>query len=134
MRTPEQNEQSVLDFFKGWEPGVTAMAEAYRFFLAEDVLYENAGLPPCRGLEAAVAFMEASCQLPGVDFQTIRVEVRHIVAAGNVVFNERIDRHYRANGEVALMPRLCGVMEFDDDGKIRRWADYFDPASWPSQS
>lgn len=128
MPSPEQNRQSVLDFFKAWEAGSFADIEmAYRRYLAPDVVYENSGVPPCNGIEESVAFIRSTCEMPQFDIQTIRVDIRHIAAAGAIVFTERVDWHYDSNGVATLVPELCGVMEFDEAGRIRRWADYFDP-------
>jgi limonene-1,2-epoxide hydrolase len=128
MPSPEQNQRTVLAFFKAWEKGTfDDLAAAYTQYLSADVIYENSGVPPCRGIEESVAFIRAACSMPSLQIQSITVAVRSIAAAGNLVFTERTDFHYNAAGEATLVPELCGVMEFDDAGKIRRWADYFDP-------
>ena len=128
MPSPEQNRQTVLDFFKAWETGHFAdIQAAYRRHLAPDVVYENSGVPPCNGIEEAIAFISGAAAMPQFDFQTIRVEVRHIAAVGNVVFTERVDWHHDSKGDATLVPVLCGVMEFNGEGRIQRWADYFDP-------
>jgi limonene-1,2-epoxide hydrolase len=126
--SPEQYQQTVLDFFKAWEKGTFADIEAaYRHYLAADVFYENSGVPPCRNIEESVAFITAASTLPVLDIQTIRVELRHIAATGNIVFTERTDWHYNTIGKATLVPVICGIMEFNEAGKIQRWADYFDP-------
>lgn len=128
MTSPETNRQTVLDFFKAWEKGTLAdLVAAYRQYLAPDAVYENSGVPACHGIDAAIAFIEASCEIPALEIQTIRVDVRHIAAVGNLVFTERVDWHYNSKGEATLVPEICGVMEFDEQGRIARWADYFDP-------
>ena len=128
MPGPEENQRSVLAFFKAWERGTFEdLAAAYRHYLAADVLYENSGVPPCRGIDESVAFIRAACSMPSLQIQSITVAVRNIAAVGNLVFTERTDFHYNAAGEATLVPELCGVMEFNNAGKIQRWADYFDP-------
>jgi limonene-1,2-epoxide hydrolase len=128
MPSPEQNQRTVLAFFKAWEKGTFEdLAAAYRRHLAADVIYENAGVAPCRGIEESVAFIRAACSMPSLEIQSITVAVRNIAAAGNLVFTERTDFHYNAAGEATLVPDICGVMEFNDAGNIQRWADYFDP-------
>jgi limonene-1,2-epoxide hydrolase len=52
-----------------------------------------------------------------------RLEVRHQVAAGNVVMNERIDS-ITLNGRPVVLP-ICGVFEIED-GRIKAWREYFD--------
>jgi limonene-1,2-epoxide hydrolase len=128
MAGPETNRQAVLDFFKAWEKGSLGdIVEAYRHYLADDVLYENPGVPPCLNIDESIAFIESACEIPALEIQTIKVDLKHIAAVGNLVFTERIDWHYNSQGEATLVPAICGIMEFNDAGKIRRWADYFDP-------
>lgn len=125
--TMHPNEQYVRDFFLSWERGTFAdLCASYRHYLAEDVLYENAGVPPCNGPEECVALITSVCTNPIMDIQTIKVDIRHIAAVGDVVFTERVDWHYNTVGDATLVPYICGVMEFKN-GKIVRWADYYDP-------
>lgn len=128
MPSAEQNQQAVLDFFKAWEKGRLAdIVAAYRHYLAADVLYENPGVPPCRNVDESAAFIESACTIPALEIETITVELKHVAALGNIVFTERVDWHYNSKGEATLVPAICGVMEFNEAGKIQRWADYFDP-------
>ena len=121
------HEHYVRDFFRSWEKGTFAdLCASYRHYLAADVRYENAGVPPCHGIDASIALIESVCLVPIMDIQTIRVDIRHIAAVGDIVFTERVDWHYNSAGEATLVPHICGVMEFKG-GKIVRWADYFDP-------
>jgi limonene-1,2-epoxide hydrolase len=125
--TEQKNLHYVLQFFKSWEKGTFAdLVASYRHYLAPDVIYENAGVPTCHGIEESVRLIESVCLVPKMDIQTIRVEIKEIAALGDVVFSERVDWHYNSKGEPTLVPEICGVMKFKD-GKIIRWADYYDP-------
>lgn len=125
--TMHPNEKYVRDFFLSWEKGTFAdLCASYRHYLADDVVYENAGVPPCNGPEECVALITSVCTNPIMDIQTIKVDIRHIAAVGDIVFTERVDWHYNTVGDATLVPYICGVMEFKD-GKIVRWADYYDP-------
>ena len=71
LASPEQNQQTVLAFFKAWEGGTfDQLAAAYRQYLAEDVIYENSGVPPCRNIEESVAFIRAACSMPSLEIHT----------------------------------------------------------------
>jgi limonene-1,2-epoxide hydrolase len=123
----EGNEQYVRAFFKSWEQGTFAdLVASYRQYLDANVLYENTGVPPCKGIDASIALIESVCLVPKMDIQTIRVDIRNIAAIGNIVFTERVDWHFNRKGDATLVPYICGVMEFEN-GKITRWADYYDP-------
>jgi limonene-1,2-epoxide hydrolase len=85
MPSAEHNRQIVLDFFKAWEKGRLAdIVAAYRHYLDAGVLYENSGVPPCCGIDESVVFIEAACTIPALEIQTIRVELKHIAAIGNL--------------------------------------------------
>ena len=125
--SPAENTEYVQRFFKSWEKGTFAdLCASYRHYLAADVLYENSGVPPCHGIDASIKLIESVCLVPKMDIQTIRVDVRAIAATADVVFTERVDWHYNSKGVATLVPYICGIMQFKD-GKISRWADYFDP-------
>jgi limonene-1,2-epoxide hydrolase len=123
----QENQQIALAFFKSWEKGsFSDLVESYRSYLAPDVIYENPGVPACKGIDESIKLIESVCLMPNMDIQTIRVELKSIGAVGDLVFSERVDWHYDSKMNAVLVPAICGVMQFEG-GKIVRWADYFDP-------
>ena len=100
-------------------------AEQLASYFTEDAVYHNMPMPPAEGIEAVKA------ALAGVSQMTSRGwEVLHSAANGDVVLNERVDRFDMGGTEVAV--QVCGVFEIRD-GKIARWRDYFDMASFQKQ-
>ena len=57
-------------------------------------------------------------------------EVKHQVAGGDVVMNERVDRFKVGGKDVSV--RVVGVFELRG-GKIAAWRDYFDLAEFQNQ-
>ncbi len=55
---------------------------------------------------------------------SLRFEVLHQVASGDVVMNERVDHFVLTDGRNASLP-VTGVFEVKD-GQITGWRDYFD--------
>lgn len=55
-----------------------------------------------------------------------KMEIRHTVASGGIVLNERME--YWDTGKVKVDLPVAGVFEVRD-GLITRWADYFDAAA-----
>jgi limonene-1,2-epoxide hydrolase len=55
------------------------------------------------------------------------VEVRAIASSGNTVLVERID-HPTMKGEQTMM-EIVAVFEFNEDGRIKRWHEYFGRSS-----
>ena len=100
-------------------------ADQLASYFTDDAVYHNMPMAPAEGIEAVKA------ALAGVSQMTSRGwEVLHSAANGDVVLNERVDRFDMGGTEVAV--QVCGVFELRD-GKIHRWRDYFDMASFQKQ-
>ena len=56
----------------------------------------------------------------------IVADIRSIAASGDLVYSERSDVHYDAEGDHAYTVDLLGVMQFRD-GLIVSWREYYDP-------
>ena len=95
-------------------------AELLRPMLADDVVYQNVGMPATTGIEDVLANVQGQWQMfSGVyEFQMV-----NIASAGDIVLTERIDV-VGAEGQSNPVP-LMGAFEVRD-GKITRWRDYFD--------
>lgn len=88
--------------------------------VTEDVVYDNAPLGPVTGPEEVRRILSG-----GVTAAAERVEwvVRHQVAEGDVVMNERVDR-FLIGGQWLEIP-LAGLFVLRE-GRIALWRDYFD--------
>ena len=98
-------------------------------YIAGDCEYDNVPLAKVRGPAGVRAVLEPFFA-PTLENEFL---VRRELAAGPVVFQERLDRHRLATGWVELP--VAGLMEVHD-GLITLWRDYFDAATimkdWPS--
>lgn len=104
-------------FFAAWARQDHAAVLA---FLHERVEYQNMPFPEVhRGKDGIAAFMAKF----GKGMTNIKVELRHIVESGDLVFHEGFETYTRKGVNVRLP--YCGVFEFED-GLIRGWRDYFD--------
>ncbi|MCY4618593.1 MAG: nuclear transport factor 2 family protein [Chloroflexi bacterium] len=100
-------------------------ADTLASYFTDDAVYHNMPMAPAEGIDAVKA------ALTGVSQMTSRGwEVLHSAANGDVVLNERVDRFDMGGTEVSV--QVCGVFEIRD-GKIARWRDYFDMASFQKQ-
>ena len=100
-------------------------ADTLASYFTDDAVYHNMPMAAAEGLEAVKA------ALAGVSQMTSRGwEVLHSATNGDVLLNERIDRFDMGGTEVSV--QVCGVFEIRD-GKIARWRDYFDLASFQKQ-
>ena len=92
-------------------------------YFTDDATYHNVPLEPVTGragIEQLIRTFTASWT--ATDWQ-----LRHVIAAGNVVIAERIDRTWAGDRSVALP--IVGVFELER-GKIKCWRDYFDLATY----
>ncbi|MDX1890599.1 limonene-1,2-epoxide hydrolase family protein [Mycolicibacterium sp. 050158] len=86
--------------------------------LADDLVYENVGLPTIRGRVRAMKLFRAMEGRLGFD-----VAFHRIAENGPVVLNERTDA--LVFGPLRVQFWVCGVFEVHD-GRITLWRDYFD--------
>lgn len=94
-------------------------------FLHDDIIYHNMPLDPIHGKTAVEAYLRGAGP-----FETCQWELLNIAADGPVVLTERVDRFTVRGTPIAL--EVMGVFEIAD-GRIRRWRDYFDLASYRAQ-
>ena len=86
--------------------------------LADDVKWQNVGLPTISGRERIVKLMRSGKGKLGFE-----VKFHRIAAEGSAVLTERTDA--LIIGPVRLQFWVCGVFEVHD-GRITLWRDYFD--------
>ena len=89
-------------------------------YLDADCRYHNIPLEPVEGLEAIGKTFEGFGQI----MKSIRFEVLHQVASGDIVMNERVDHFVLNDDRTASLP-VTGIFEVKN-GKITAWRDYFD--------
>lgn len=113
----EANDRLVRRFMEAWE---RRDSDSIIECLSEDAVYQGMPLTPIVGKQAVAAWVRGfEGKPPG------RLEVRHQVAATDVVMNERTDVIV-LNGRTVTLP-ICAVFEMRD-GCIRAWREYFDLA------
>ena len=113
----QSNDVMVRDFLAAWERRDTQYIVDH---FTDDAVYHSIPLTPIVGKEAIAAFVAGFAGVPPG-----RLEIRHQVASGSVVMNERID-HITLNGKPVVLA-ICGVFEIED-GRISAWREYFDMA------
>lgn len=86
--------------------------------LAEDVVYQNVGLPTIYGRSATIGLFRRMAGRAAFD-----VKIHRIAADGCAVLTERTDA--LTFGPLRLQFWVCGVFEVQN-GRITLWRDYFD--------
>lgn len=114
---------TVASFIRAWE--ARDVDQIMTHFTA-DAVYHNIPMKPAEGSEA-ISKLIGKLVAPASE---IRFEVRHEVAQGAMVMNERIDT-FVIDGKTVSLP-VMGVFEVQN-GKIKAWRDYFDLDSYTKQ-
>lgn len=116
----EDYESIVRRFIADWS---SLDADRLADYFTEDGVYHNMPMEPVAGKEALRRFIAAFL----ANWDSTNWEILNLVAAGDLVFVERMDRT-TVNGKPANLP-CFGVFEMRG-GKIAEWRDYFDMATY----
>lgn len=95
--------------------------EAVRPYLADDVVYQNVGMPPTAGVDAVVENLAGQMAMFPDSY---RYETVNSVSDGDLVMNERLDHVRDPQGREHALP-VMGTFVVRD-GRIARWTDYWD--------
>ncbi len=90
----------------------------FESLLADDIVYQNVGLPTIRGARRVTKLMRGMEGKVGFE-----VKFHRNVVDGSTVINERTDAIVL--GPLRLQFWVCGVFEVEA-GRITLWRDYFD--------
>jgi limonene-1,2-epoxide hydrolase len=112
----------VLRFCAAWD---RLDLDAIAGFLADDIFYHNIPVEPLVGKPAVETYLRSVGP-----FESCCWELVAIAANGPVVLTERIDRFVVKGVPIALP--VSGTFEVVN-GRIRKWRDYFDLASYRAQ-
>ena len=116
----EANERIVRDFITAW---TRLDAKEIAAYFTDDGVYHNIPMAPIAGRANVENLIRGFI---GSWTQT-KWDVLNIACSGNVVIAERVDR-IRAGDKSCDLP-VVGVFELEG-GKIKKWRDYFDMATY----
>ncbi len=128
------NERLALEIFKAMDDG--RIVEAVPELTTEDFVWSNSGLPDLKGQQEVLNLLTSggfSNEIPILKEMThFTADLVSIASNGNVVFTERVDHHWAADGRDLMTPHICGVVEIRD-GKISRLHDFYDTAVYQQE-
>ena len=116
------NDAMIREFFHAWDRRDT---EHIMALFTEDAVCHNISFDPLVG-KAAIRDFVAGYESRPPD----QAEIRHQLATGNLVMNERVD--HVTLGDRKFDVAICGVFEIRD-GRISRWTDYYDSGQFLSR-
>jgi len=125
------NEVLALRIFKAMEDGT--LAAQLDVLCTEDFVWANSGLPTLNGRRAVLGHMADggfANEIPILaTMVSFSADLLHIASTGNVVFTERIDHHWDADGRDLMTPHIAGVIEVRD-GRVCALRDFYDTACY----
>ena len=128
------NERLALSLLKAMEDGT--LADTMRAICTEDFVWANSGLPTLNGQSEIFAMMGSGGFAQHIPIlkgmASFSADVLHIASRGNVVFTERVDHHWDAEGRDLMTPHIAGVMEIRA-GKICALRDFYDTACYQQE-
>lgn len=103
---------------------------------SDDFVWANSGLVTLEGKAAVLEHMSGggfASTIPILaNMTSFSADLLYIASRGPIVFTERIDHHWDADGRDLMTPHIAGVMEIHD-GKITALRDFYDTACYQQQ-
>jgi len=126
--TEGPNADRLVAFFDKWGTDFDTMVESFREIFAENTEWWNAdALPLVHGIDESIEKVLLPSRDSALAMECIRVEMLNVTEDGNKVYHERIDHILRKDGSIVISIPICGITEFDADGRIAVWRDYCNP-------
>lgn len=123
--TKQASERLVRDFLGSWEGrNLDAICGGF----ADDAVYHNVPVAPIEGIAGIRAIFQAFLDA----FSDARLDILTLAAEPGRVLVERVDHFTMNDGRKVVLP-VTGVFEVEN-GKIKRFSDYFDLADFEGQS
>jgi limonene-1,2-epoxide hydrolase len=123
--TDQTNEAIVIAFWAAWAAKDEA---AIMSFFDDGATWRNVPVSPAVGRNAIKALVDNFLSI----FTAVNIETLTMASFGSSVHTERIDHFNVVNGKVVALP-VAGILTFKN-GLICQWNDYFDLATFESQS
>ena len=124
-------ERLVLRLIKAMEDG--DLPERVPELCTDDFVWANSGLQTIEGQAALFEQMAAggfATEIPILaDMTHFSADLLHMASRGKVVFTERIDHHWAADGRDLMTPHICGIAEVRGD-RISAFRDFYDTACY----
>ena len=119
----KSNEETVRNFCTAWDE---MNLDRILSLMSEDAVYHNLPLDPLNGQQQITGFVEGFFQITA----TTKFKILTLVADEQRVVTERIDTFGFKDGSIMKELPVLGIFEFDKEGKISSWREYWDLQDW----
>ncbi|MFE3059937.1 nuclear transport factor 2 family protein [Nocardia sp. NPDC059239] len=118
-------EDVVRSFYADWD--TLGFRKSYEKHLHPEVTVENTGFPDWHGRDFVLQMLDIYMDAFQRPFG--RVEILNMASNGNVVLTERIEHNENRETGDTYSGKLMTTFVIED-GLIKRWAEYYDPAPY----
>jgi len=118
-----QHEKTVRAFCSAWDDLDVADILG---LMSQNAVYHNMPLEPLIGQQQIKAFIEGFFKISNA----CHFDILNLVANDQYVVTERVDTFRLLNGSSIEKLPVLGIFEFDDEGKISQWREYWDLKAW----
>ena len=119
----KSNEQTVRNFCTAWDE---MNLDRILSLMSDDAVYHNLPVDPLNGQQQIAGFVEGFFQITA----TTKFKILTLVADEQRVVTERIDTFGFKDGSIMKELPVLGIFEFDKEGKISSWREYWDLQDW----
>ena len=116
------HQKTVTAFCQAWED---LDIDAVLSYMSDDAVYHNVPLEPLVGQDQIRGFLTAFLGAAS----SCTFEILTTVADEQRVVTERLDSFSLGDNTLSELPVL-GIFEFNAEGKISHWREYFDLKTW----
>ncbi|MCZ4551054.1 nuclear transport factor 2 family protein [Gordonia rubripertincta] len=114
-------EAIVRDLFGMWGDGIESCKQSWIKYADENIVWWNSGRGSVEGMAANLSAMDQMGSALGIS--RLEVTIKNILAGDEIVFVERLEDYYRADGTHIKQVPVAGVFTFRD-GKLVELRDY----------
>lgn len=119
----KNNEETVKQFCAAWDE---MNLDKILSLMSEDAVYHNLPFDPLDGQQQISGFVNGFFKIAA----TTKFKILTLVADDKRVVTERVDTFGFKDGTIMKELPVLGIFEFDKDGKISAWREYWDLQDW----
>lgn len=117
------NEETVRQFCTAWDE---MDLDKILSLMSEDAIYHNLPFEALKGQQQITGFVDSFFKITA----TTKFKILNVVVDEKRVVTERVDTFGFKDGSVMKELPVLGIFEFDIDGKISAWREYWDLQDW----
>ncbi|PCI70166.1 MAG: limonene-1,2-epoxide hydrolase [Piscirickettsiaceae bacterium] len=121
--TIQSQKDTVREFCSAWE---NLDVGKIMSLMTDDAVYHNMPIAPLKGQQQISEFVGGFLDM----CSSCTFDILNIVADEHRVVTERVDTFGMKDGSTIDALPVLGIFEFDDNGKICAWREYWDLQDW----